>query len=78
LTIKGRWHLKALKGEKTIQEIAEIYEAHPKLVGPEEEDIASSAGEVFERSRKEFVEVNRYKGQIDELYRQLGKTQERT
>ncbi len=71
---KAKVALEALRGERTIQEIATAYAVHPNLVSVWKKQLQESAGLLFEvKSKDKGAEATAAK--IDELYRQIGQLQ---
>ncbi len=69
--LKARVALEAIKGEKTIAEIASEYKVHPNLVGQWKKKMLQNLPELFEKG-----EDKKDKGiekENDELYKQIGK-----
>ena len=50
---KAKVALEAIRGEKTIQEIATNYSVHPNLVGLWRKQVLASAGMIFEKEGKD-------------------------
>jgi transposase len=71
---KAKVALEALRGEKTIQEIAAAYSVHPNLVGQWKKQLLESAGKLFEKEGKD-KEAEAAERKQDELYRQIGQLQ---
>ncbi|MDR2095034.1 MAG: transposase [Treponema sp.] len=72
---KAKIALEALRGEKTLQEIAIAYAVHPNMVRQWKALLLENAVSIFEKSGKETsaeAEAERIK---DELYLQVGKLQ---
>jgi transposase-like protein len=70
---KAKIALEALRGEKTLQEIAIAYSVHPNMVRQWKALLLENAVSIFEKSGKETsAEAERIK---DELYLQVGKLQ---
>lgn len=70
---KAKVALEAIKGQRTIQEIASHYEIHPNLVTHWKKQLLEGATEVFSSGKTE-------EGKADEelqaeLYQQIGKLQ---
>jgi transposase len=69
---KAKVALEAVKGEKTIAEIASQYSVHPTMINNWKRQLLGSASELFERSGKAPQPDPDSAAQIDELYRQIG------
>jgi transposase len=67
---KARVALEAIKGEKTIVEIASEYSVHPNLVGQWKKKMLENLPEIFEKG--EDKKVKETEKERDELYRQIG------
>jgi transposase-like protein len=70
---KAKIALEAIKGQRTIQEIASQYELHPNLVTHWKRELLERAAEIFSSGKNE-------EGKADEelkaeLYQQIGKLQ---
>jgi len=67
---KAKVALEALKGQKTITELARIYEVHPNQIGQWKKQIQAELPKVFngkrDREEKDQAEL------VGELYRQIG------
>ncbi len=68
---KARVALEALKGERTIQQIAKEYEVHPVQVSEWKKRMAQGASEVFEGGGKKSAESN-FDRERDNLHRKIG------
>ena len=67
---KSRVALEAIRGEKTIAEIASIYEVHPNVVGQWKRQVLEQLPEIFskgKRRRKDDESALR-----DRLYQEIG------
>jgi transposase-like protein len=49
---KAKVALEALKGDKTIQELGQIYQVHPNLITQWKRQLLDNAANIFERSNK--------------------------
>ena len=69
---KAQVALEAVKGLKTVSEIAQQYELHPMQVTQWKKEFLSHSADVFERDQKRDEEKERLKKERDELFRQIG------
>lgn len=71
---KAKVAVEALRGEKTIQEIAIAYGVHPNLVAAWKKQLLEGVDELFEKTgRDKDAEASERKQ--DELYKQIGQLQ---
>ena len=82
--LKAKVGLEAVRGLKTITEIAQAYGVHPQLVGQWKKEILESAGALFETKRgpkpaedksgedRLYSEIGRLKMENDWLKKKLG------
>jgi len=70
---KAKVALEAIRGEKTVSELASQYEIHPIVINEWKRKILEEASQIFktENQGKEIKE--KAEAQINELYRQIGK-----
>ena len=68
---KAKVAIKALKGEKTIQELSTTHAVHPNMIAQWKKQLLDSAEQVFEKEGKDKDAEAAEKKQ-DELYRQIG------
>jgi len=81
---KAKVGLEAVRGVKTISEIAQAYAVHPQLVGQWKKEILESAGALFATKRgpkpaedksgedRLYGEIGRLKMEVDWLKKKLG------
>ena len=70
---KARVALDALKGHKTINELASEYGLHPNQIGQWKKKLIEGSADVF--SKKKDREAETHEQEKDKLYRQIGKLQ---
>jgi transposase-like protein len=68
---KAKVALDAVRGEKTVSELASGYSLHPTVINNWKRQLLEGASDLFESPRKPPAEVSQ-QAQIDELYRQIG------
>ncbi len=68
---KAKVALEAVKGEKTMQEIAMLYQVHPNLVALWKKQLQEHAATLFEKEGKEHDKEEAARKE-EELYRQIG------
>jgi transposase len=68
---KAKVALAAIRGEKTVSELASQHEIHPTLVNNWKRQLSEQAGDIFE-SVADGKGTPDQQAQIDELYRQIG------
>ena len=71
---KAKIALEALRGDKTVQELAALYEVHPNMVTLWKKQLLEGAEMLFEKSGKD-TEQHELERKQDELYKQIGKLQ---
>jgi transposase-like protein len=69
--LKAKVALEAVRGEKTVAEIAAQYEIHPTMIHNWKRQLLDGASEIFEQQQANTVESDG-EAQIAELYRQIG------
>lgn len=70
---KARVALDALKGHKTVNELASEYGLHPNQIGQWKKKLIEGSADVF--SRKKDRETESHEQEKDKLYQQIGKLQ---
>jgi len=71
---KAKVALGALKGEKTLQELAITYSVHPNMIALWEKQVFEHASMLFEKEGKDTVTEEAAR-QKDALYKQIGQLQ---
>ena len=70
---KAKVALEAIKGQRTVQEIASHYEVHPTLVTHWKKQLLEGAAEIFSNGKR--AAANADEELKAELYQQIGKLQ---
>lgn len=71
--LKAKVALEAIRGQKTINEIASEYDVHPSQVGTWKKQALESLPEVFSNGKARSREEEQAK--LDALYQQIGQLQ---
>jgi len=67
---KAKVALEALKGQKTLAELARLYEVHPNQIGQWKKQVQAELPKVFNGKRDR--ETKDQEELVEELYRQIG------
>ena len=70
---KAKVALEAIKGQRTVQELASTYGVHPNQITTWKKQLIAAAGDVFSGARERQNDADAM--EKDELYRQIGKLQ---
>jgi transposase len=70
--LKAKVALDAVRGEKTVAEIAAQYEIHPTMIHNWKRHLLEGASELFEQQNQSEDLNNDTEAQVAELYRQIG------
>jgi transposase len=70
--LKAKVALEAVRGEKTVAEIAAQYEIHPTMIHNWKRHLLEGASELFEQQNQGEDLDNDTEAQVAELYRQIG------
>jgi transposase-like protein len=69
---KAKVALEAIRGEKTVPELASQYQIHPTVINGWKRKLQEDANQIFEVESKGLKVKEDDQGQINELYRQIG------
>lgn len=69
---KAEVALEAVKGIKTITELAQEYQIHPVQINTWKKTFLERTAQVFEGDKKQEQELKRLQEERDELFRQIG------
>jgi transposase-like protein len=69
---KAKVALEAIRGEKTVPELASQYQIHPTVINGWKRKLLEEASQVFDGESKRQKVKEDAQNQIDELYRQIG------
>ncbi len=69
---KAKVALEAIRGEKTVPELASQYQIHPTVINGWKRKMLEQASQIFEGETKDKQSQEKTQSQIDELYRQIG------
>lgn len=72
---KAKVALEAIRGEKTIQELAQQYEVHPGQITNWKKQLLDGAEDIFERSNKKKKDLSEEERKESELYKNIGQLQ---
>ncbi len=70
---KAKVALEAIKGYKSMNELAKEYQVHPNAIGNWKKEVLESLPEIFNNRRGPKTEANTEL--IEQLYKQIGKQQ---
>ena len=71
---KAKAAIDAIRGEKTIQELAHLYKVHPNQISTWKKELIDGASSMFDKKRK-VREENESEDKVNSLYSQIGKLQ---
>jgi transposase-like protein len=72
---KAKIAIEAMKGEKTLQEIATQYEVHPNLIAQWKKQLISNAAALFEKAGKDDSDAEEAEKKTRDLFAQIGQLQ---
>lgn len=70
---KAKVALEAIKGQRTVQELASTYGVHPNQITTWKKQLIAAASDIFSGARERQNDADAM--EKDELYRQIGKLQ---
>ena len=71
--LKAKVALEAIRGQKTVNEIASQYDVHPNQVGTWKKQALESLPKVFSNGKAKSIEEEQ--ARLDALYQQIGQLQ---
>lgn len=69
---KAKVALEAIRGEKTVSELASQYGVHPTMINNWKRQVLEGVSQLFEKGSEAKKGDDSQQAQIDELYRQIG------
>ncbi len=69
---KAKLALESLRGEKTIQELAQIHDVHPNMITRWKKQLLESASDIFANQKKADKEKENSDKKMECLYKQIG------
>ena len=72
---KAKVAIEAIKGEKTIAELAAEYEVHPNQISLWKKQLIEGAADLFERGNKQGSDEQKAERKIEDLYKNVGQLQ---
>lgn len=69
---KAKVALAAVRGEKTVSELASEYEVHPTMVNTWKRQLLEEASSIFDKGSPGSKTKDNPQAEMDELYRQIG------
>src|SRR5512139_1142911 len=69
---KAKVALEAIRGEKTVAELASQYEVHPTMINNWKRQVLEEASNLVEKGSEPAKVDESQQAQINELYRQIG------
>lgn len=69
---KAKVALEAVKEEKTVSELAQIYQVHPQLITSWKKEFLANAEKVFDRGSDETEQIKQLEKEKADLIQQIG------
>ena len=70
--VKAKIALEAMKGEKTVNEIAQLYEVHPNQVSQWKGELVAHAAGAFDKGKRANADAERSARHEEKLYKKIG------
>ena len=75
MDFKAKVAIEAMKGEKTLQELALQFEVHPNMIAQWKRQLIEQASQLFEKAGKGNAVAEAAEHKTDQLFQQIGQLQ---